>query len=102
MTYPDSATVLFKLAERPTFKSDTLDMKVGIYSENHQRLAARCIETNAIYDYNAAKKTTLPGFMVEKFQDTYDKQLQSKEECYLEAHKLIREVTELETVERVK
>ena len=99
MTYPDSATVLFKLVERPDFASDSLELEAAIFSENHQRLAARCIESNVIYDYNAAKKTTLPGFMVEKFQQTYDRQVQSKREHYGEALQLIHDVAELEAAE---
>lgn len=96
MTYPDKATVLFKLASRPDFGSDTLHLESLIFSEKHQRLAAHCIESNAIYDYNEAKKTALPGFMVEKFQETYDRQVQLTRDRREEALQVIRSVEELD------
>ena len=96
MTYPDSATVLFKLVDRPDFTSDSLEMEVAIFSDAHQRLAARCVESTVIYDYRKAKKASLPGYMVEKFQETYDKQLEAKRRHYQQAREVIRAVDALE------
>lgn len=42
-------------------------------------MAARSFEDIVVYDYRKAKKTTLPGFMVEELQKIYDLQVQSKE-----------------------
>lgn len=97
MNFPDSSTVLFRIRNRPDFAMENLDLEAVIYSDTHQRLAARIIESNAIYDYRVAKKTTLPGFMVEKFQDTFDKQVEAKRHFDGEARGLIRAVQELES-----
>ena len=101
MTFPDRATVLFKLAERPGFSSDSLDLEAVIFSETHQRVAARCIESTAIYDYREGKKTELPGFMVEKFRETWDRQVEAKRYHYGQAEEIIRAVKELESGEGV-
>lgn len=96
MNYPDRATVLYKLVGRPDFSSDSLELEAAVYSETHQRVAARCIESTVIYDYRTAKKTPLPGFMVEKFQQTYDNQVEAKRHQYSQAQELSSAVEELE------
>lgn len=97
MTFPDRATVLFKLSNRPDFSSDSLDLEAAVFSETHQRVAARCVETTVIYDYREAKKTALPGFMVEKFRETYDRQVEAKRYHHGQAQEVIRAAWELES-----
>lgn len=96
MNYPDRATVLYKLVGRPDSSSSSLELEAAVYSETHQRVAARCIESTVIYDYRTAKKTPLPGFMVERFQQTYDRQVETRRHQYAQAQELSRVVEELE------
>lgn len=96
MTFPDRTTVLYKLAKKPDFSSDSLELEAVIFSETHQRVAARCVESNAIYDYREGKKTTLPPFMVERFQQTYDKQVEAKQHHLAQVQGVLRAVQELE------
>ncbi|QGI83804.1 hypothetical protein CEK25_010533 [Fusarium fujikuroi] len=74
LEFPDHITVLYKLLEAPTNESTSLKMEAWILSEQYRRLAARCIDDTAIYDYTTAKKTVLKPFMVEKFQQTFSMQ----------------------------
>ncbi|KAH6964755.1 hypothetical protein EDB82DRAFT_479147 [Fusarium venenatum] len=71
LEFPDHITVLYKLLEAPTEESTSLKTEAWILSYNHQRLAAKRIEETAIYDYQAAKKTVLPPFMVNEFQKVF-------------------------------
>jgi hypothetical protein len=70
--------VIHKLAERPTYASDSIILDAVIYSETHKRVAARCFEDIAVYDYKAGKRTTLRGFMVDELQQIYDLQEKSR------------------------
>lgn len=100
MTFPDRATVLFKLADRPDFSSHSLELEAVVFSETHQRVAARCIESTVIYDYREAKKTALPPFMVEKFRETYDRQAEAKRRYRGHAQEVIHAVQDLESSRR--
>jgi hypothetical protein len=42
-----------------------------VLSHQHRRIAARLEEDIVVYDYKAARKTSMPGFMAELFADTY-------------------------------
>ncbi|KAF4964041.1 hypothetical protein FSARC_7990 [Fusarium sarcochroum] len=96
MTFPDHITVLYKLAERPTYKSTSLLMEAWVLSDQHRRLAAKCIDDTAIYDYTTSKKSVLKPFMVEKFQDTFDRQAESQIKCEKDARDVISAVESLE------
>ncbi|KAF5622326.1 hypothetical protein F52700_10589 [Fusarium sp. NRRL 52700] len=74
LEFPDRITVLYKLLEAPTNESTSLNMEAWILSEQYRRLAARCIDDTAIYDYTTRKKTVLKPFMVDKFQQTFSMQ----------------------------
>ncbi|KAK2606014.1 hypothetical protein QQS21_003531 [Conoideocrella luteorostrata] len=74
VTYPDKITVMHKLAQRPTHASESIFLDAVIYSETHRRVAARCVEDIAVYDYRAGRKATLKGFMVDELQAVYDLQ----------------------------
>ncbi|KAM0548056.1 hypothetical protein ACHAPJ_010114 [Fusarium lateritium] len=96
MTFPDHITVLYKLAERPTYESTSLLMEAWILSDQHRRLAAKCIDDTAIYDYTTSKKSVLKPFMVEKFQDTFDRQAKSQIKCERDVRNTISAVESLE------
>ena len=86
---------MYKLLEAPTHKSTSLKKEAWILSEKYKRLAAKCIEDTAIYDYTVAKKAVLKPFMVEKFQQTFKLQ-QDRQKTYSEdANKLLTAVEEL-------
>ena len=82
-------TVIHKLAERPAYTSESLILEAVIFSETHKRLAARCYEDIAIYDYRAGKRATLHGYMVDALRQVYDLQDVAK----AEADKTIEEMT---------
>jgi hypothetical protein len=79
MKWPDKITVLHKLRDNPTQNTDHFILDVLILSERHQRPAARCIEDIVVYDYRTAKKSLLPPFMINKFQETFNLQEEAKE-----------------------
>ncbi|KAL6707372.1 hypothetical protein ACN47E_004151 [Coniothyrium glycines] len=78
MKWPDRVTVLHKLRNTPEPNADHFILDVVILSEAQRRPAARCVEDIVVYDYRAARKSPLPPFMVEKFQQTFNLQEQAK------------------------
>ncbi|KAF5651393.1 uncharacterized protein FTJAE_140 [Fusarium tjaetaba] len=97
LEFPDHITVLYKLAEAPTNESTSLKMEAWILSEQYRRLAARCIDDTAIYDYTTAKKTVLKPFMVEKFQQTFSLQQENQKKYTEQAKQAIEAAKELQT-----
>ena len=51
-----------------------------ILSETKQRPAARCLEDVVVYDYRRSTRTTLPPFMLDQFQRTFQLQEATKVE----------------------
>ncbi|RSM20197.1 hypothetical protein CDV31_000992 [Fusarium ambrosium] len=96
MTFPDHITVLYKLSERPRYDSTSLLMEGWILSDQHRRLSAKCIDDTAIYDYTTSKRSVLKPFMVEKFQETFDRQVESQVKCDKDARSVIAAVEGLE------
>lgn len=96
MTWPDHISVYHKLRSLPSSSTDSFILDVVILSELHQRPAARCVEDIVVYDYRQAKKTPLRPFMVDKFRETFDLQLQAKEENCARVKGLIDRVRSLE------
>ncbi|KAF5691275.1 hypothetical protein FDENT_3509 [Fusarium denticulatum] len=96
LEFPDHITVLYKLAEAPTNESTSLKMEAWILSEQYRRLAARCIDDTAIYDYTTAKKTVLKPFMVEKFQQTFSIQQANQKKYTEQAKQAIEAAKELQ------
>ncbi|TWU78492.1 hypothetical protein ED733_008965 [Metarhizium rileyi] len=90
--YPDKITVIHKLAERPSHSSESIFLDAVIYSETHKRLAARCFEDIAVYNYKAGKRATLEGFMVEELQHVYDLQEKNKLRLSQQLDKLEQEL----------
>ncbi|KAJ6440590.1 Major facilitator superfamily domain, general substrate transporter [Purpureocillium lavendulum] len=79
ITYPDQVTVIHKLAVKPDYGADSVILDAVILSEQHKRIAARCFEDIAVYDYQAAKKAPLKDFMVDELRTVYDLQEKNKE-----------------------
>lgn len=67
-----------------------------VLSEAQRRPAARCIEDIVVYDYRTAKKSPLPRFMVERFQETFKLQEQTKAENSRRVRVLLDRVRALE------
>lgn len=80
MTYPDNVTVMHRLVQRPDYHSDRLFFDVIIYSERHQRAAAKCFEDVAVYDYRAGKKSPLQAHVVDELREIYDLQERSRQD----------------------
>ncbi|EEY14897.1 conserved hypothetical protein [Verticillium alfalfae VaMs.102] len=99
MAYPDQVTVVYKLAERPTYASDHLKLDALLLSEQHRRVAARCIEEVTIYDYRAAKKAVLPPHMVDRLAETYELQEEARREFDERANGVFKAIQEIEAKE---
>lgn len=95
MKFPDRITVLYKLVEPPTYDTTSLKMEAWILSEQHRRVAARCVDDTAIYDYTSGKKSVLKAFMVDKLQQTFELQEACKKKYTEEANRTITAVEEL-------
>jgi hypothetical protein len=99
MTYPDRISVYHKLRVDPSSSStppSAFVLDCIVLSHNARRIAAKLEEDIVIYDYNAARKTAMPDYMVALFSETF--QLQEKEMRRARARiwNLIREVENLE------
>lgn len=73
MTYPDKISVFHKLRTLPegnpapsAFMLDCI-----VVSHQHRRIAARLEEDIVVYDYKAARKASMPDFMMKLFVETY-------------------------------
>ncbi|KAK4448158.1 thioesterase-like superfamily-domain-containing protein [Podospora aff. communis PSN243] len=73
MTYPDKISVFHKLRSLP--QGDPLPsnfmLDCIVLSHQHRRIAARLEEDIVVYDYKAARKTSMPDFMAALFAETY-------------------------------
>ena len=96
MTWPDRISVYHKLRTRPTKSTDSMILDVMILSEVRQRPAARCLEDCVTYDYRQGRKTTLPPWMLEQLEKTFDLQEISKSENSRKAKRLLDRVRALE------
>ncbi|KAI0420309.1 thioesterase-like superfamily-domain-containing protein [Xylaria grammica] len=96
MTAPDTVSVYHKLSIRPEATHTSLLLDCVIISHRHRRVAARTSEDVAIYDYREARKTTLPGFMLDVLQDTWRAQEARADEARERVWGLLREVEGLE------
>lgn len=96
MTWPDRISVYHKLRSRPTASTDAMVLDVMILSEVKQRPAARCLEDCVVYDYRKGKKASLPTWMLEQFEKTYDLQERNKIENGKNVRSLLDRVAALE------
>ena len=67
-----------------------------ILSEVRQRPAARCLEDCVVYDYRRGRKTTLPPWMFEQLERTFNLQEISQSENSRKVQGLLERVRELE------
>ncbi|KAK2776331.1 hypothetical protein FQN53_002732 [Emmonsiellopsis sp. PD_33] len=102
MVSPDKITVYHKLSRpqpppsSPSHSSIQLD--VLILSEAHQRPAARCHEDIVTYDYRLGRKVkTLPPFMLDQFQHTWELQQESRQVWRSKVKEIEGRVKALET-----
>lgn len=96
MQYPDKVTVFHKLIVEPEYDSDNIVLEAIILSEKHRRPAARCFEDTVVYDYRAAKKSPLKGFMVDELRKVFQAQARSRQEYEKEAQRLTESLDEVE------
>ncbi|RMD42649.1 hypothetical protein DV735_g2512, partial [Chaetothyriales sp. CBS 134920] len=96
MTWPDSISVYHKLRDRPTESSQSMILDVVILSEAKQRLAARALEDIAMYNYRTASKTSMPPFMLEQFEKTFELQEAAKRDNLQKVHSIDEKVRYLE------
>ncbi|KPI44912.1 uncharacterized protein AB675_2774 [Cyphellophora attinorum] len=97
MTWPDRVCVYHKLQSRPDESTATMLLDVMILSDAKQRPAARCLEDVVVYDYKAAKKTSLPPFMLEQFLKTWKSQEAAKSENRKKIEQIEGQIRYLET-----
>ncbi|GAB0136744.1 hypothetical protein EsDP_00005036 [Epichloe bromicola] len=90
VTYPDKITVIHRLSQRPTSSCTSIFLDAVIYSEMHRRVAARCFEDLAVYDYRAGKLSALKPFMVDELQKVYDLQEKNRRETERKIEELER------------
>ena len=96
MVWPDRISVYHKLRFAPTTATDSFILDVLILSEKYQRAAARCVEDIVVYDYRRGRKSPLPDFMVEKFQETFELQEEARERNERKVRDLLHRVKRLE------
>jgi hypothetical protein len=96
MTWPDRISVYHKLRTRPTKSTDAMILDVMILSEVRQRPAARCLEDCVIYDYRKGRKASLPPWMFEQLEKTFDLQEVSKSENSRKVKEILERVRALE------
>lgn len=96
MTYPDHITVLHKLATPPSASTDSFSLDVVIYSERHQRVAARLVEDIVVYDYVKGKKAVLEPFMVEGFKQVWREQESAREEVGIKVGRIEERILKIE------
>ena len=96
MTYPDRVSVYHKLRVMPEASHTSLVLDCVILSHKHRRLAARTEEDISIYDYARARKTAVPPFALDVFQNTWRLQEEEKRRARGRIWNLIGEVEVLE------
>ena len=96
MAFPDKISVFHKLRAAPDSSTGSFILDVVILSELHRRPAARCVEDLLVYDYRKGKKVSMPPFMVERFQETFQLQEEAKKKYGGRIIELIERVKQLE------
>ena len=96
MTWPDRISVYHKLTSRPTESTDAMVLDVMILSEVRQRPAARCFEDCVVYDYRKGRKASVPSWMLDQFQKTWELQELAKSENSRKVVSLLDRVAALE------
>ncbi|KYK54240.1 hypothetical protein DCS_06197 [Drechmeria coniospora] len=78
ITYPDRITVLHKMSRKLEYGADSIFLEGAVLSESSKRIAARCFEEIAVYDYQAGRRAPLEDFMVDAFRAVYERQERCK------------------------
>lgn len=73
MVYPDKISVYHKLRGRPEGDPapSSIMLDCIVLSHQHRRVSCRLEEDIVVYDYRAARKASMPDFMVDLFQETW-------------------------------
>ncbi|KAF7558597.1 hypothetical protein G7046_g5569 [Stylonectria norvegica] len=96
MEFPDRVSVVYKLLEPPTHDSTELHLEAWVLSEKYRRVAAKCVDKVAIYDYKVSKKAALQPFMVDKFKETFEAQNKCKQRYDAEIRSLFTAIAHIE------
>jgi hypothetical protein len=98
MVYPDKISVYHKLRAKPEGSPapSSFFLDCIVLSHQHRRVSCRLEEDIVIYDYKAGGKTSMPGFMVELFDQTWKLQEQEARRARTRIWDLIRAVERLE------
>jgi len=78
MVYPDKISVYHRLRTRPEGDPapSAFFLDCIVLSHQHRRISCRLEEDIVIYDYKKAGKTSMPAFMLDKFDKTWKLQEQ--------------------------
>ncbi|KAK4162791.1 thioesterase-like superfamily-domain-containing protein [Cladorrhinum sp. PSN259] len=100
MVYPDKISVYHKLRTQP--KADPVApsnfmLDCIVLSHQHRRVSAKLEEDIVVYDYKAARKTSMPDFMVALFNETWKLQEAEEVRARRRIWELIDAVERLET-----
>ena len=71
-------------------------LDVVIFSERHQRVAARCEEDIVVFDYKGQRKGKVEGWMGEGFADVWRRQEEARRKMGVRIEEVERGVIELE------
>lgn len=96
MTWPDKISVYHKIRLMPTEKDSSMLLDVLILSEGKQRIAAKAEEDVVAYNYTAARKSTLPDYMLAQFKRQFNEQEQAKQQYGARIREILNEVRALE------
>ncbi|KAI1411854.1 thioesterase-like superfamily-domain-containing protein [Hypoxylon sp. FL1857] len=96
MTYPDTISAYHKLRSLPSASDTSLILDCVILSHNHKRVAARTEEDIVVYDYKAARKTPVPPFALDAFQDIWRQQEEETRRARARIWSLVKDVEALE------
>lgn len=96
MTYPDRISVYHKLRSPPEASDTSLILDCVILSHKHRRVAARTEEDIVIYDYQGARKTAMPPFVLDVFRETWRLQEEETRRARGRIWELVQEVETLE------
>ncbi|KAK4203035.1 thioesterase-like superfamily-domain-containing protein [Triangularia verruculosa] len=98
MVYPDKISVYHKLRTKPAGDPAPSNFMLDciVLSHQHRRVAARLEEDIVVYDYKAARKTSMPGFMLELFRTTWEMQQKEEVRARTRIWELIKTVESLE------
>ncbi|KXX81473.1 hypothetical protein MMYC01_201756 [Madurella mycetomatis] len=98
MVYPDKISVYHKLRSKPEGDPapSSFFLDCIVLSHQHRRISARLEEDIVVYDYKASEKTSMPGFMLDQFKETWRLQEQETSRARTRIWELISSVEELE------